>query len=83
MGKWLLHGAEVYIFDEPTTGVDVSTKLEIYKLFAELLRDGAGIILVSSYLPEVLELSDTLHVFRQGRLVGSHAHGGVSTVKLS
>lgn len=74
VGKWLLHGAEVYIFDEPTTGVDVSTKLEIYKLFAELLRAGAGIILVSSYLPEVLELSDTLHVFRQGRLVASHPY---------
>ena len=74
VGKWLSHGAEVYIFDEPTTGVDVSTKLEIYKLFAELLRAGAGIILVSSYLPEVLELSDTLHVFREGRLVGSYPH---------
>ena len=74
VGKWLLHGADVYIFDEPTTGVDVSTKLDIYKLFAELLRNGAGIILVSSYLPEVLELSDTLHVFRQGRLVGTHEH---------
>ncbi len=72
VGKWLLHGADVYIFDEPTTGVDVGTKLDIYKLFAELLRNGAGIILVSSYLPEVLELSDTLHVFRQGRLVGTH-----------
>ena len=75
VGKWLAHGAEVYIFDEPTTGVDVSTKLEMYKLFAELLRAGAGIILVSSYLPEVLELSDTLHVFREGRLVSSYPHG--------
>ncbi len=79
VGKWLSHGAEVYIFDEPTTGVDVSTKLEIYKLFAELLRAGAGIILVSSYLPEVLELSDTLHVFRQGKRVGSHLHGSSSS----
>lgn len=78
VGKWLLHGAEVYLFDEPTTGVDVSTKLEMYKLFAELLKGGAGIILVSSYLPEVLELSDTLHVFRQGRLVGTHSYGNAS-----
>lgn len=72
VGKWLLHGADLYIFDEPTTGVDVSTKLEIYKLMAALLQRGAGIILVSSYLPEVLELSDVLHVFKQGRLAGSH-----------
>ena len=78
VGKWLSHGAEVYIFDEPTTGVDVSTKLEMYKLFAELLRAGAGIVLVSSYLPEVLELSDTLHVFREGKLVGSYPHGAPS-----
>ncbi|ADI15405.1 sugar ABC transporter ATP-binding protein [Truepera radiovictrix] len=79
LGKWLLHGAELYIFDEPTTGVDVATKLEIYKLMAALLKGGAGIILVSSYLPEVLELSDTLHVFRHGRLVGTHPHGAADS----
>jgi ribose transport system ATP-binding protein len=79
LGKWLLHGAELYIFDEPTTGVDVSTKLEIYRLMATLLKEGAGIILVSSYLPEVLELSDTLHVFRRGQLVGTHPHGGADS----
>ena len=64
VGKWLNHGAELFIFDEPTVGVDVGTKVEIYKLFAKLLRHGAGIILISSYLPEVYDLSDTLHVFR-------------------
>jgi ribose transport system ATP-binding protein len=72
VGKWLNHGAELFIFDEPTVGVDVGTKVEIYKLFAKLLKDGAGIILISSYLPEVYDISDTLHVFRRGRLVASH-----------
>jgi ribose transport system ATP-binding protein len=72
VGKWLNHGAELFIFDEPTVGVDVGTKVEIYKLFATLLKAGAGIILISSYLPEVYDLSDTLHVFRRGRLVASH-----------
>ncbi len=62
----------MYIFDEPTAGVDVGTKVEIYKIFARLLREGAGIILISSYLPEVYDLSDSLHVFRRGRLVASH-----------
>ncbi len=52
-------------------GVDVGTKAEIYKLMAVLLRNGAGIILISSYLPEVYDLSDTLHVFRKGRLAAS------------
>jgi ribose transport system ATP-binding protein len=72
VGKWLNHGAQLFIFDEPTVGVDVGTKAEIYKLFAKLLKAGAGIILISSYLPEVYDLSDTLHVFRRGRLVATH-----------
>ena len=72
IGKWLNHGAELFIFDEPTVGVDVGTKAEIYRLFAELLKKGAGIILISSYLPEVYELADTLHVLRNGRLTGSN-----------
>jgi ribose transport system ATP-binding protein len=78
VGKWLNHGAELYIFDEPTVGVDVGTKVEIYKLFAKLLKDGAGIVLISSYLPEVYDLSDILHVFRRGRLVASHDSAHVS-----
>ncbi|MDA8250048.1 MAG: sugar ABC transporter ATP-binding protein, partial [Rhodospirillales bacterium] len=72
VGKWLNHGAELFIFDEPTVGVDVGTKLEIYRLFSRLLQNGAGIILISSYLPEVYELADTLHVFRRGRLAASY-----------
>ncbi|WP_181706594.1 sugar ABC transporter ATP-binding protein [Chthonobacter rhizosphaerae] len=74
IGKWLNHGAKLFIFDEPTVGVDVGTKAEIYRLFSELLSKGAGIILISSYLPEVYELADTLHVFRRGRLVSSHGY---------
>lgn len=73
VGKWIAHGASLYIFDEPTVGVDVGTKTEIYRIFARLLKEGAGIILISSYLPEVYDLADTLHVFRRGRLVASHA----------
>lgn len=72
IGKWLSYGARLFVFDEPTVGVDVGTKAEIYRLFAKLLKEGAGIILISSYLPEVYELADRLHVFRGGRLVGSH-----------
>ena len=74
IGKWLNHGAKLFIFDEPTVGVDVGTKAEIYRLFSTLLANGAGIILISSYLPEVYELADTLHVFRRGKLVASHGY---------
>ena len=74
IGKWLNHGADLFIFDEPTVGVDVGTKAEIYRLLAQLLKNGAGIVLISSYLPEVYELADTLHVFRNGRLTGSNGY---------
>jgi ribose transport system ATP-binding protein len=78
IGKWLNHGAKLFIFDEPTVGVDVGTKAEIYRLFGQLLAGGAGIILISSYLPEVYELSDRLHVFRAGRLIASHGFRAAS-----
>ena len=78
IGKWLNHGATLFIFDEPTVGVDVGTKAEIYRLLGSLLQKGAGIIMISSYLPEVYELADTLHVFRAGRLVASHGHKDAS-----
>src|SRR5271163_1909383 len=78
IGKWLNHGAKLFIFDEPTVGVDVGTKAEIYRLLGSLLQKGAGIIMISSYLPEVYELADTLHVFRAGRLVASHGHKDAS-----
>ncbi len=78
IGKWLNHGAKLFIFDEPTVGVDVGTKAEIYRLLGSLLKQGAGIIMISSYLPEVYELADTLHVFRAGRLVATHGHKDAS-----
>jgi ribose transport system ATP-binding protein len=74
IGKWLNHGADLFIFDEPTVGVDVGTKAEIYRLLAQLLKNGAGVVLISSYLPEVYELADTLHVFRNGRLTGTSGY---------
>jgi len=78
IGKWLNHGAKLFMFDEPTVGVDVGTKAEIYRLLASLLKEGAGIIMISSYLPEVYELADTLHVFRGGSIVASHNHRDAS-----
>jgi len=78
IGKWLNHGAKLFIFDEPTVGVDVGTKAEIYRLLARLLAEGAGIILISSYLPEVYELADELHVFRRGEDIARHAYHAAS-----
>ena len=83
VGKWLNHGAKLFIFDEPTVGVDVGTKVEIYKIFARLLKSGAGIMLISSYLPEVYDLCDTLHVFRRGRQVATHTEKADQEVVLT
>ncbi|KMK64495.1 sugar ABC transporter ATP-binding protein [Puniceibacterium sp. IMCC21224] len=78
IGKWLQRGAKLYIFDEPTVGVDVRTKSEIYRIIAGLLKEGAAVIIVSSYLPEVFDLADRLHVMRTGRVVQSFDRGQAS-----
>jgi len=59
----------VYIFDEPTRGIDVGAKVEIYKLMQNLAKDGAGVVMVSSELPEVLNMSDRIEVVFGGRIV--------------
>ena len=70
IGKWLNHGADLFMFDEPTTGVDIPTKLEIYRLFSALMKQNKAILLVSSYLPEVMAISDRLIIMRGDRVVG-------------
>ncbi|TDE95963.1 sugar ABC transporter ATP-binding protein [Occultella glacieicola] len=71
LGRWLEHGCRVLVLDEPTRGVDVGARAEIYKLIAELAAAGTAILVVSSELPEVLGLSDTIHVVADGRVVHS------------
>jgi ABC-type sugar transport system ATPase subunit len=70
LAKWLLHDCRIYIFDEPTRGVDVGAKSEIYRLMEELARRGAGIIMISSDMPEVLHMSDRILVVREGQIAG-------------
>jgi ribose transport system ATP-binding protein len=66
LGKWLARNADILIFDEPTRGIDVGSKVEIYRLMNELTEQGAGIIMISSELPEVLGMSDRILVMRDG-----------------
>jgi len=68
LGKWLAAGADVLIVDEPTRGIDVAAKMEIYALLDQLAARGAGIIMISSELPEVLGMSDRILVMHQGRV---------------
>ncbi|HYF91595.1 MAG TPA: sugar ABC transporter ATP-binding protein [Symbiobacteriaceae bacterium] len=70
LARWLSTNPRVLILDEPTRGIDVGAKAEIYKLMGRLVQEGMGIILVSSELPEVLGLSDRILVMHKGRLTG-------------
>jgi ribose transport system ATP-binding protein len=67
IGRWLNRGSRIFVFDEPTVGIDVGAKAEIYRLFERLVREGNSVIIVSSYLPEVMGLSDRIVVLREGR----------------
>jgi ribose transport system ATP-binding protein len=70
IGKWLLADSRVLIMDEPTRGIDVGAKVEIYELMNELTENGAGILMISSDLPEVLGMSDRILVMSGGRITG-------------
>ncbi len=69
LAKWLAANPKVIIFDEPTRGIDVGAKVEVYNLMNGLAREGVAILLISSELPEVLGMSDRILVMREGRLV--------------
>ena len=70
IGKWLTRETDVLIFDEPTRGIDVGAKDEIYKLLQELVSQGKSIIMISSELPEILRMSDRILVMCEGRVTG-------------
>jgi rhamnose transport system ATP-binding protein len=78
LAKWLGRKPAVLIVDEPTRGIDVATKAEVHHLLLRLARDGVGILMISSELPEVLRISDRILVMREGRLMAELTHGDAS-----
>ena len=70
IAKWLTADTEILIFDEPTRGIDVGAKSEIYKLLNELAAQGKSIIMISSELPEILRMSHRVIVMCEGRITG-------------
>ena len=70
IAKWLIKNCEILIFDEPTRGIDVGAKSEIYHLMNELVKEGKSIIMISSELPEVLRMSDRVIVMCEGKITG-------------
>ncbi len=71
LAKWLIRQCEVLIFDEPTRGIDVGAKSEIYKLMNDMIDEGKSIIMISSEMPELLRMSDRIIVMSEGRVTGS------------
>ncbi len=79
LAKWLERDCEVLLFDEPTRGIDVGAKVEIYRLINDLAAAGKAILLISSELPEVLGMSDRILVMHEGRLTGEITAVGQAT----
>jgi ribose transport system ATP-binding protein len=69
VAKWLLASSEIIIFDEPTLGVDVGAKAEIYRLMGELLAEGKLLIMISSDNMELVSMSDRVGIMREGKMI--------------
>ena len=82
LAKWLATRSEIVIFDEPTRGIDVGAKIEVYQLMSELVAQGAGILMISSELPEVLGMSDRILVMRRGRVAGEFSREDATAERL-
>jgi ABC-type sugar transport system, ATPase component len=82
VAKWLSRDSKVVIFDEPTRGIDVGAKIEIYNLMNKLKKEGKGVIFVSSELPEILGIADRILVMCGGRVTGSLAAKDASQEKI-
>jgi ABC-type sugar transport system ATPase subunit len=75
ISKWQVRSARIFLFDEPTRGIDVGAKAEVFQVMDQLAREGAAILMVSSELPELLQVADRILVMRQGRLTAELPKG--------
>ena len=78
IGRWLATDPKILILDEPTRGVDVGAKAEIYSIMNELVKNGMSIIMISSELPEIINMSDRIYVMNDGRVTGCLDHESVT-----
>ena len=78
IGRWLATDPQILILDEPTRGVDVGAKAEIYAIMNELVKKGMSIIMISSELPEIINMSDRVYVMNEGRVTGCLDHESVT-----
>ena len=77
-----LNGCDLFIFDEPTRGIDVGAKEEIYAIINNVVKNGKGVLMISSELPEILGMSDRILVMCQGRIVGEFSRSEATEEKI-
>ena len=82
IAKWLAADSEIMILDEPTRGVDVGAKAEIYKLLNTFIKEGKAVIMISSEMPEIIGMCDRVLVFREGSIVGEFMRDEVTQEKI-
>jgi ribose transport system ATP-binding protein len=82
LSKWLCSGSKILIFDEPTRGIDVGAKAEIFQLFNQLAKEGVGILMISSELLEILAMSDRIFSMRRGTFTAEYRRGETTQEKL-
>jgi len=82
IGKWLTAGSSFFIFDEPTRGIDVGAKAEIYAVMGTLVAEGAAVLMISSELPEVVAVCDRAYVMRDKRIVGELQRGELNEANI-
>jgi ribose transport system ATP-binding protein len=78
IGKWLKAGCRLFIFDEPTRGIDVGAKAEIFNLIGELVKGGAAVLMISSELLEIVHVCDRAYVMRERRIAGHLVRSGLT-----
>jgi ribose transport system ATP-binding protein len=79
IAKWLLSRAKIFLFDEPTRGIDVGAKTEVYTIMNKLLENGAAIIMISSEMQEIIGMSDRVVVMYEGKVTGLFEKGEIKT----
>jgi ribose transport system ATP-binding protein len=82
LSKWLVSGAKVLVLDEPTRGVDVGARQELYQIIRELAEEGVAIVIVSSDLPEILSICQRVIVMHEGRVTGEMKASELSEAKV-
>jgi len=82
IARWLMHGPKILFLDEPTHGIDVGAKAEIYRIIDEMSKNGVSVVLLSSELPEVLNLCDRIMVMHHGEIKGILSHMDADQVKI-